>query len=44
MRKYLLVLLLLLACSSCIENAIDSRQEEDRPRTLRSLLTMVTGR
>ena len=39
MRKYLLVLLLLLACSSCIENAIDSRQEEDRPRTLQSLLT-----
>lgn len=31
--------MLLLACSSCIENAIDSRQEEDRPLTLQSLLT-----
>ena len=40
MKKYLFPILLLLTCSSCIENAIDSRQvEEDRPLTLQSLLT-----
>lgn len=44
MKKYLFPILILLTCSSCIENAIDSRQEEeDRPLTLESLLTRSSG-
>ena len=40
MKKYLFPILLLFAFSSCVENAIDSRQtEDDRPLTLQSLLT-----
>lgn len=44
MKQHLSVLILLLLCSSCIENTIDSQQinEQHSPKTLRSILTKTT--
>lgn len=45
MKKYLFFMLLVVACSSCIENSIAPRQtEEDEPLTLESLLTKSSGK
>lgn len=43
MKKYFSILLLIFVCSSCVENAIDSKQEDNSPRTLESLLTKSSG-
>lgn len=41
MKRFIYVLVLLFICCSCVENTIDSQhtEEQDRPRTLRSLMT-----